>query len=90
VLNVIGQLIAVQGADSPWTISVVHVNGDLPTGLAPGKTVIIRGDLKKGLFDTDHITITGGTPWASPVTPPRTLGPIKHMIFFIVRRKRLK
>ena len=66
VLDVTGQIVAVQEADSPCTISLVYVNGDLPTGLAPGKTVIMSGEFKKGLFITDNITITGVTPGTAP------------------------
>ena len=61
VLNVKGQFVPVQEADS-LTISFAYVNGNLPTGLAPGKTVIMRGELTEGLFNVDNITITGGTP----------------------------
>ena len=83
VLNVTGQFFAVQAAESPCTISLVYVNGDLPAGLAPGKTVIINGELKKGLFVTDYITITGSTPGAAPDTSPQPLGLFDYMIFFI-------
>jgi cytochrome c-type biogenesis protein CcmE len=83
VLNVKGQIVAVQGDDSPCTISLAYVNGNLPTGLAPGKTVIMRGKLKKGFFITDNITITGVTPWTAPDTSPQPLGLVDRMIFFI-------
>jgi len=83
VLDVKGQFIVVQGADSPCTISLVYVNGDLPTGLAPGKTVIMSGEFKKGLFVTDNITITGGTPGTAPDTSSQPLGLIDRVIFFI-------
>ena len=83
VLDVTGQIVAVQGANSPRTISLVYVNGDLPTALAPGKTVIMCGEFKKGLFVTDNITITGGIPGAAPDTSPQPLGLFDHMIFFI-------
>jgi len=83
VLNVTGQIVAVQRADSPCTISLVYVNGDLPAGLAPGKTVIINGELKKGLFVTDYITITGVTPGTTPDTSSQPLGLFDRMIFFI-------
>jgi hypothetical protein len=83
VLDVTGQIVAVQGANSPCTISLVYVNGDLPIALAPGKTVMMRGEFKKGLFVTDNITLTGGTPGAAPDTSPQPLGLFDHMIFFI-------
>jgi cytochrome c-type biogenesis protein CcmE len=83
VLNVIGQFVAVQEVDSPYTISFVYVKGNLPIGLAPGKTVIMHGELKEGLFNTDNITITGGTPCTAPDTPSQPLGLIGHVIFFI-------
>jgi cytochrome c-type biogenesis protein CcmE len=83
VLDVTGQIVTVQGDDSPCTISLVYVNGDLPTGLAPGKTVIMSGEFKKGLFRTDHITITGVTPWTAMDTSPQSLGLVDHMIFFM-------
>ena len=86
VLDVSGQTIAVQGTDNPWTISLVYVNGDIPTGLAPGKTVIIHGEFKKGLFVTDNITLTGVTPGIAPDTSPQPLGLVDHMIFFIAYR----
>ena len=82
VLNVAGNLVTVQGTN-PHTISLVYVNGDLPTALAPGKTVIMCGEFKQGLFVTDNITITGGTPGAAPDTSPQPLGLFDHMIFFI-------
>jgi cytochrome c-type biogenesis protein CcmE len=82
ILDVTGQTVAVQAADNPWTICLVYVNGDLPTGLVPGKTVIMRGEFKKGLFVTDNITITGVTPGTAPNTSPQPLGLIDHMIFF--------
>jgi hypothetical protein len=82
VLDVTGPFIAVQGANSPCTISLVYVNGDLPTGLAAGKTVMMRSEFKKGLFNADDITITGGTPWAAPNTPPQSRGLIDSVIFF--------
>jgi cytochrome c-type biogenesis protein CcmE len=83
VLNVTGQFVTVQGADSPCTISLLYVKGDLPAGLVPGKTVIMRGEFNKGLFNTDNVTITGGTPWTVLETPPQPVGLIDHMIFFI-------
>jgi cytochrome c-type biogenesis protein CcmE len=83
VLDVAGQTVAVQGADSPCTISLVYVNGNLPTGLVPGKTVIMRGEFKQGLFVTDNITLTGGTPGAAPDTSSQLLGLFNRMIFFI-------
>lgn len=86
VLNVTGQFFAVQGAESPCTISLVYVNGDLPTGLAPGRTVIMYGELKEGLFNADNITITGGTPCTAPDTPSQPLGLIDQMIFFMAYR----
>jgi cytochrome c-type biogenesis protein CcmE len=83
VLDVTGQIVAVQEADSPCTISLIYVNGDFPTGLSPGKNVIICGEFKKGLFVADNITITGGTPWTALDTSPQPLGLVDHMIFFI-------
>jgi cytochrome c-type biogenesis protein CcmE len=83
VLDVTGQIVTVQGTDSPCTISLVYVNGDLPIALAPGKTVITCGEFKKGLFVTDNITITGVTPGTAPDTSPQPLGLFDHMIFFI-------
>jgi len=83
VLNVTGQFFAVQAAESPCTISLVYANGDLPAELAPGKTVIMSGEFKKGLFVTDNITITGGTPGTATDTSPQPLGLVDRMIFFI-------
>jgi len=83
VLNVIGQIVAVQRADSPFTINLVYVNGDVPAGLAPGKTVIMSGEFKKGLFIRDNITITGVTPGTTPDTSSQHLGLFDRMIFFI-------
>ena len=83
VLNVIGQIVAVQRADSPFTISLVYINGDIPTGLVAGKTVIMNGEFKNGLCVTDNITITEGTPRAVPETSPQPLGLVDRMIFFI-------
>lgn len=83
VLDVEGQFVAVQEADSPCTISLAYVKGSLPTVLAPGKTVIMRGEFNKGLFNTDNVTITGGTPWTALDTPPQPVGMIDHIIFFI-------
>ncbi len=83
VLDVTGQLVAVQGVDSPCTIRLVYVNGDLPTGLVPGKKVIMQGEFKNGLINTGNITIIEGSPWTLPATPPHPLGLIEHMIFFI-------
>ena len=85
VLDVTGQLVAVQGA-SPHMISLVYVNVDLPTGLASGKTVNVHGEFKSGFIYTDNITVTGGTPWAVQNTPPQPLGLIDHIIFFIAYR----
>ena len=82
VLGVTGQLVAVQRT-TPRTISLVYVNGDLPIGLAAGKTVNVRGELKNGLIYTDNITITGDILWAAPFTAPQPLGLIDHVIFFI-------
>lgn len=83
VLDVTGQIVVVQGADSPCTISLVYVNGDLPIALAPGKAVMMFGEFKKGLFVTDNITITGGTPGVGPDASPQPLGLVDHVIFFI-------
>jgi hypothetical protein len=83
VLDVTGQLVTVQGT-SPCRINFVYIKGDLPAGLAPGKTVDVRGQFKNGLIYTDHIPITGGTPWASPVTPPQSRGLIDSVIFFFI------
>lgn len=83
VLDVIGQIVAVQRADSPFTINLVYVNGDVPIGLAAGKTVIMSGEFKKGLFITDNITITGVTPGTTPDTSSQHLGLFDRMIFFI-------
>jgi hypothetical protein len=82
VLDVTGQLVTVQET-SPCRINFVYIKGDLPVGLAPGKTVDVRGKFKNGLINTDHILITGDTPWTSPVTRPPTLGLIDSVIFFI-------
>jgi hypothetical protein len=84
VLNVEGQFVPVQEADS--TISFAYVNGNLSTGLAPGKTVIMRGELTEGPFNVDNITITVGTPCTSPDTPSQPLGLIDQMIFFMAYR----
>ncbi len=83
VLNVTGQFFAVQAAEGPRTISLVYANGDLPAGLAPGKTVIMSGEFKKGLFVMDNITITGVTPGTAPDTSPQPLGLVDRVIFFI-------
>lgn len=81
VLDITGQVVAVQGT-SPYTIDFVYIKGGLPPGLAPGKTVDVRGKLKNGLIYTDHIPITGGTPWTSPVTPPQR-GLLDSVIFYM-------
>jgi hypothetical protein len=87
VLDAQGQFVVVQEADSPCTIiSFAYVKGNLPTGLAPGKTVIIHGEFKEGLFNGDNITITGGTLWSPPNIPSQPLGLIDHMIFFMAYR----
>ena len=83
VLNMTGQFIAVQEVDSPCTISLVYVKGNLPTGLTPGKTVIMHGKFNKGFFNTDNVTITGNTPSIALDTPPQPVGMIDHIIFFI-------
>lgn len=83
VLDVTGQIVAVQRSDSPFTISLVYVNGDIPTGLTPGKTVIMSGEFKNGFFITDNITITQSTPEAASDTSPQPLGLVDRMIFFI-------
>ena len=83
VLNVTGQFLAVQEVDSPCTISLVYAKGNLPTGLTPGKTVMIQGKFNNGLFKTDNVTITGGTPSIALDTPSQPVGMIDHIIFFI-------
>jgi cytochrome c-type biogenesis protein CcmE len=83
VLDVAGQTVAVQEAGNPCTISFVYVNGNFPAGLAPGKTVIMNGEFKNGLFDTDNITITESTPGTPPDTSPKPIGLVDRMIFFI-------
>ncbi len=83
VLDVTGQIIFVQGDGSPSTISLVYVNGGFPAGLAAGKTVIMSGEFKKGLFITDNITITGVTLGTTPDTSSQHLGLFDRMIFFI-------
>lgn len=83
VLNVTGQFLAVQEADSPCTISLIYVKGNLPTGLTPGKTLMMHGKFKKGIFNTENITITGKTPWIALETPPQPVGMIDRIIFFI-------
>lgn len=83
VLDVTGQLVTVQGT-SPSKINFVYIKGDLPAGPAPGKTVDVRGQFKNGLIYTDHIPITGDTPWASPVTAPQSRGLIDSVIFFFI------
>jgi hypothetical protein len=82
VLDVTEKLVTVQGV-SPCTISLVYVNGDIPTGLTPGKIVIMRGEFKKGLFVTDNITLTGVSLETIPETSPQPLGLVDRMIFFI-------
>lgn len=86
VLDVTGQFVAVQESDTPCTISFAYVIENLPTGLAPGRTVIMYGEFKEGLFNVDNITITGGTPCTAPDTPSQPLGLIDHMIYFMAYR----
>jgi cytochrome c-type biogenesis protein CcmE len=83
VLDVTGQFVAVQDVDNPCSISLVYVKGKLPTGLTPGKTVMMHGKFKKGIFNTENITITEKTPWVALETPPQPVGMIDRIIFFI-------
>jgi phospholipase C len=82
VLDVTGNLVAIQG-EIHRTIRLAYINGNLPAGLVPGITVHVSGEFEKGLIYADKISLTGGTPWPAPTTPPQPSGQIDHIIFLI-------
>jgi phospholipase C len=91
VMDITGPLVAVRNnapnpdATMKFTIHTVLLSSliPLPGGLAPGKTVAVRGQNQAGLFVASDVQVTGGTAWPPPTTPTQTPGHIDHIIFLI-------
>jgi phospholipase C len=82
VLDVTGQLVAVQ-ATKDHTIRLVRLSGAVPPEIAPGKTVAVRGQLRRGLITQPTLRVTGGAAWPTPTTSPQPAGRIDHILFLI-------